>query len=139
VILHCSFEELAAATTGAQRVLEEEGGGGAGVLAPPEVIADLEALLPRLDGDIEVTTLADQRSILRALDAILVRSRTVMDHTILEQYVGAEDAVVAYFDYAHVLVLRDRAAQLGHEMSALIELLTGSPPTPETTRHVIFD
>lgn len=139
MILHCGFEELAAATAGARALLAEETGTGAGVVAPPEVLADVEQLLPRLNGDIELNTLAEQQSVLRALDAILARLHEIMDQTILEQYVGAEDAVVAYFDYAHVLTLRERAARIGQEMRAMIELMTGSPPTEETARSVIFD
>lgn len=140
MILHCSFEELAAANAGALRLLSgEDGRGGASVLAPAETIADVEALLPRLTGDIEITTLAEQERILRALDAILDRLREDMDRTILESYPGAEDAVVAYFDYAHVLTLRERAARIGREMSAMIELMTGHPPTPRTAREITFE
>jgi len=140
VILHCGFEELAAANAGARQLLSgDDGGSGAGVIAPAEAIADVEALLARLNGDVELTTLAEQQSVLRALGAILDQLREVMDRTIIDQYVGAEDAVIAYFDYAHVLTLYERAARIGREMSAMIELMTGVPPTPETARTVVFD
>ncbi|HWV59000.1 MAG TPA: hypothetical protein VNZ57_16220 [Longimicrobiales bacterium] len=140
MILHCEFEELAAANAGARRLLSgEQGGSGAGVIAPAEAIADVEALLPRLEGDIDIHTLAEQQQILRALGAILEQLREDMDRTILENYVGAEDAVVAYFDYAHVLTLYDRAERIGKEMGAMIELMTGKPPTPETARTVVFE
>ena len=58
MILHCTFEELSAISAGAERVLAEAGSGATVVVAPPEVVADVEALLPRLVGGAE---LADDR------------------------------------------------------------------------------
>ncbi|MBX6364064.1 MAG: hypothetical protein IRZ00_09375 [Gemmatimonadetes bacterium] len=137
-MVRCSFEELAALTAGAERTLQTAAVGGAGVVAPPQEIVDVEALLPRLTGDLDVRTLAEQRSLCRAVDLILETLRARMDETILEQYVGAEDAVVAYFDYAHVLTIRERIRRVGKEMEALIELITGAPPTEDSARRITF-
>ena len=67
MILHCTFEELSAISAGAERVLAEAGSGASVVVAPPEIVADVEALLPRLIGDLSLSTLAEQQSIARAI------------------------------------------------------------------------
>jgi hypothetical protein len=46
--------------------------------------------------------------------------------------------VNAYFDYARIVAVRQRVREIGNEMAALIELMTGSPPTMETARRVTF-
>ncbi|HET9982784.1 MAG TPA: hypothetical protein VFQ38_04340 [Longimicrobiales bacterium] len=138
MLVRCSFEELAALTAGAERTVQTATLGGAGVVAPPQELVDVEALLPRLSGDLDVRTLAEQRSLRRAVDLILETLRARMDETILEQYVGAEDAVVAYFDYAHVLTIRERIRRVGKEMEALIELITGAPASDDSARQVTF-
>ena len=61
VILYCNYEELAALKAGARVVLEREPPAGGPVLAPPETRAHVEALLPRLEGDLSVSTLAELR------------------------------------------------------------------------------
>lgn len=138
MLVRCSFEELAALTAGAERTLQTAALGGAGVVAPPQELVDVEALLPRLSGDLDVRTLAEQRSLHRAVDLIFETLRNRMDETILEQYVGAEEAVVAYFDYAHVLTIRERIRRVGKEMEALIELITGAPASDDSARQVTF-
>lgn len=138
MIFHCTFEELAALTANARRVLADAAGSG-GVAAPPEIAAELEALLPRLEGDLLVETLAEQMRLIRILDFMVEDLRDRMDALVLEQYVGAEDAVAAYFDYAHVLTMRWRLDEMGREMASLIELMTGEPPTVETARSIRFD
>lgn len=138
MILRCSFEELAALTANARFVLADAAGGG-GVAAPPEIAAELEALLPKLKGDLEVETLADQERLYRIVEYMVAYIRDRMDTIILAQYVGAEDAVAAYFDYANVLTMLAKLDAMGREMASLIELMTGHPPTPETARTVTFD
>ena len=66
MILYCTFEELSALAAGAHRVLSEADDAHVVVAAPPQIVADLEALTPRLTGDISITTLAEQRSVARA-------------------------------------------------------------------------
>ncbi len=136
MILHCSFEELSAATAAAERVLEGTGAGG--VAAPPQVVSDIESILPRLVGDMSVETLADARSIERALVYVLDETRRRTDVFILEQHPAAEAAVASFFDYAHILTLLDRARRISEEMAALIELMSGAPPTAETATRFQF-
>lgn len=137
MIVHCTFEELSALSSGAERVLSAFDG-GASVAAPPEAVADLEALYRRLNGDFAVATLAEQRRVQRALDFLVDELRERMEYVLLDQYVGAEDAVNAYFDFGYVLTVRDRVRGVGREMIALIELMTGGAPTEESARAVTF-
>ncbi len=140
MLVQCSFEELSALTTGAEQTLQVAAafGGGAGVVAPPRELADVEALLARMDGDLELETLAEQRSVARAIDLILAVLRERVDATILEQYVGSEDAVAAYFDFAHVLTVGERVRLAGEEMEAVIELMSGHPATDEAAEKITF-
>lgn len=139
MFVRCTFEELTALTAAAERaLLAAASGGSVSVAAPPRELDDVEALLSRADGDFDLETLAQQRSTARALDLILELLRERLDGTILEQFVGAEDAVVAYFDYAHVLTFRDRVRRAGEQMEAVIELMTGAPATEESARTTTF-
>lgn len=131
MILHCTYEELSALSAGGERVLAEAGSGVSVVVAPPEVIADVEALLPRLIGDLSLTTIADQQSIARAVTFIVAELKQRMDVLVLETHPADEYAVGAYFDYAHALSVQDRVARLGAEMHAIAGLLHGSPVTPD--------
>jgi hypothetical protein len=135
MILHCTFEELSALGAGGERVLAEAGSGVSVVTAPPEVIADVEALLPRLVGDLSVTTLAEQQSIARAVTFIVAELKQRLDAQILDTHPADEYAVGAYFDYAHALSVQDRVIRVGKEIAAVIELLTGTPPTPDMVRN----
>jgi hypothetical protein len=135
MILRMSFEEGTALSAATERLLSSPEGGG--VAAPPEVLAELEANLP-LHGDISVMTLAQQRRLLRGLDFVLEHLKRRMDALVVELYVGADDAVNAYFDYANVLSLRSRLEPMGTEMVALIQLMTGSAPTAVTLERVTF-
>ena len=139
MLVRCTFEELTALTAAAERaLLAAASGGNVSVAAPPRELDDVEALLSRVDGDFNLDTLAQQRSAARALDLILDGLRERVDGTILDQFVGAEDAVIAYFDYAHVLTLRERVRRAGEQMEAVIELMTGAPPTVESARQTTF-
>lgn len=136
MILHCTFEELTAVEAGGTRVLGGIGAGG--VAAPPQVLSDIEALLPRLNGDFTVETLADAQSIVRALDAVLDDTRQRTDGFILDQHAAAEAAVASYFDYAHILTLTDRARRIEAQLAALVELMSGAPPTAEAAARYQF-
>lgn len=125
-ILQLSYEEVTALNSAAQRM---SGAGGGGVAAPPEALAALDERLP-LQGDISVDSLEEQGRLLEAMDAVLDHLRHRVDALILEQYVGADDAVNAYFDYANVLTARHRLRQMGHEMRAVAELIRDSDPEP---------
>lgn len=135
MILRVTFEEVTALNAAAERLLSPAGRGG--VAAPPEVLAALDTQLP-LTGDVSVDTLAAQEKMLDALDCVLDHLRRRMDAIILEQYVGSDDSVNAYFDYANVLTVRSRLAALGEEMAALIELMTGEPPADDTAGDIRF-
>ena len=135
MILHCTFEELTALSAAAERALTSDGGG---VAAPPQVVADLEALVPRLTGDLSLETLADPRAVDRAITFVHEDIRERMDSAILAHYPAAEPAVLSYFEYAHVLSVLDRVRRLGAEMRALIELMTGRPADEEAARSFAF-
>ena len=137
MILYCSFEELSALSTGIERVRDAADSGGVG--APPDVLPDLEALAPRLTGDIDLDSLAAQQSVERAVGHLLADARDRLNDTILQQYPAAEAAVQAYFDYANLLSVHDRIDRIGEEMQALIELMTGKPPSEETAGSISFE
>jgi len=136
VILHCDFEELAALTAAATRALDSPG--GEYVLAPPPAVTDLEALLPRFTGDITIDTLAEQVTIRRAVAFLTDALRARMDTIILEQHPAAEDAVLAYFEYARVLSVLLRLDRIGHEMAAIIAVITGEHPAAESAQRFSF-
>ena len=96
------------------------------------------ALLPRLEGDLTVETLAEQQRVQRAVAAIVQRLREEMDAAVLATHPAGEVAVASYFQYAHALGVLNRVAELGREMEALIEVVTGGPPTPETVANFRF-
>jgi len=137
MILHCSYEELNALSAGIERMLADAGRGG--VAAPPDVLPDIEALAPRLTGDLDLESLADQQSVEHAIEAVLAVARAYVDETILDQHPAAESAVQAYFDFAHTLTLYERVRRIGEEMRALIELMTGEPPSEETAGSIQFE
>ncbi|MGH7476058.1 MAG: hypothetical protein ACRELD_07200 [Longimicrobiales bacterium] len=136
MILHCSFEELTALRGGIESVLANLEGGG--VAAPPETHAELESLLPRLDSDLSLSSYAEQQRLERSVAIVLEHVHSLMDGYILGEYVGSENAVQTYFDYAYVLTVADRVRLVGEEMAAMIELVTGTPPSPESARSFSF-
>ena len=134
MILRLSFEEVTALNSAAERLLSAPGEGM--VLAPPEAMAELETRLP-LPGDLSVTTLAEQSRLMRALDLVLEHLKRRMDAIIVDQYVGSDDSVNAYFDYANILSARARLLEIGEEMTSIVELITGSV-TPESAAEITF-
>ncbi len=135
MILYCTFEELSALSAGGERVLAEAGSGNGIVAAPPEVLADVESLLPRLNGDLSVTTLAEQQRIARAVTFIVAELKQRMDAMVLDMHPADEYTVQAYFEYAHALTVQDRVVRIGAEMQALISLLTGAPANSQTAQN----
>lgn len=135
MILRISFEEVTALNSAAERLLSAPGDGM--VMAPPEALAELETRLP-LEGDVSIRTLAEQSRLLRALDLVLAHLKRRMDAIIVEQYVGSDDSVNAYFDYANVLTTRNRLAGMGSEMEELLGQIAGGAPTSEDRRTVAF-
>ena len=138
MILSFNFEELRALEAGAELFLSEQHGTGGQVAAPSEALADVERLRPRLGAMISVNTLADQRSLRKAIAAICGDLHERMEETVLRYHPAHEEAVSLYFDYAHAFGVLTRLDEMGTEMSALIELITGAPPSDESARAVTF-
>lgn len=131
MILHCNYEELQALRAGGHSFLEEEGVGSAYASALPESRSRVEALLPRLVGDLSVASLADARDLQDALDTIVEHLLVEMETAVLAAHAADEGAVAAYFDYAHALSVSHRLRGVTAEMEALVELLTGEPADDE--------
>lgn len=139
MILSFNFEELRALETGADLFLEEQLHTSAGpIAAPSEARAEVERLRPRLAAAISISTLADQRTLRKAVAAIAGDLHERMEETVLRYHPAHEEAVSLYFDYAHVFGVLTRLDEMGTEMSALIELMTGGPISDEAARAVTF-
>lgn len=138
MILQFNYEELTALKAGANGLLREGEPGGAAVLAPPEDRVRVEAFVTRLDGDVSLESLAEVREVRAAIDSIVAWLRLEMETSVLATHAAAEGAVAAYFDFAHVFTVAHRVGEMAAEMEALIELMTGAPPTTETARLVHF-
>ncbi len=139
MILFCNFEELRAISAGAELLLsDEQGESGRGIAAPPEALAQVERLQPRLTASIEIRTLADQQGLRSALSLICETLHSRMESKVLEYHPAHEEAVSLYFDYAHVFAVLGRLESIGTEMNAIIELMTGSPATPEDAATKTF-
>ena len=134
MILQCNYEELRALKQGARALLGAgEEAGACAVAAPPEERARVEALLPRLDGDVGIATLADQVGLETAVEAIVSCLRAEMEAHVVATHPADEVAVAAYFDFAHALAVLGRLRDIGSEMRALIEVVTGSPADEEVS------
>lgn len=139
MILHCSFEELRALTSGAELALTGGGpGSGCAVAAPPDAAAQIDLLLPRLTGDLSIATLAEQKRVREAVALIGENLRARMVGEVVEHHPGHEDAVTLYFDYAHVLKVLDKLDRMGDEMSAMIEVVTGEGIDGQTAASFTF-
>jgi len=138
MILRCNFEELGALRKGASTLLGESSGEASPVVAPPEGREEVEALLPRLIGDLTMETLADQRRVLRGVKAIVAHLKEEMDISVLSTHPADELAVSSYFLYAHALAVLKRVSEVGQEMEALIEVVTGAPATREVAANFRF-
>ena len=138
MILHCNFEELGALKEGAATYLGDARGEGSSVAAPPEGRAEVEALLPLLSGDLTIDTLSEQRWVALAVSKIVERLKDEMDLSIITAHPADEFAVASYFLYGHALAVLSRVTEMGQEMEALIEVVTGGPPTPELAETFLF-
>ncbi len=138
MIFNVNFEELTALQFGAGAFLGEAEDQGVAVAAPPEERALVEALIPLLEGDLSIDSLHEQQEVEVAVSAILAKLYAEMDATILAMHPADENAVAAYFDYAHCRAVLGRLQEMGGHMRALIELVTGESPTPEVARTFAF-
>lgn len=125
MILYLSYEEVQALRLGARNFLRDEGAGACAVAAPPAARAEVSALEEQLVGDLEVETLAQQRSLASAISAITECLRVEMETAVGETHPAHEGAVAAYFEYAHTLSVLSRLREMGKEMEAMIEVMTG--------------
>jgi len=138
VILHFNYEELTALRSGARVFLDREEPGRGAVLAPSEERAAVQALLPRLEGDMSLSTLAEVRAVEAAVGAIVACLRVEMETMVVATHAADEGAVAAYFDFAHGFTVQHRLGQMAAEMEALVELVTGVPANEETERNFHF-
>lgn len=138
MIVHCNFEELTALKAGARQILEAYAHEHGVIAAPPEERERVAALMPRLDGDFSVKTLAEQRSLLHAVAIIVKMLRVEMESMVATNHPAHEVAVSAYFDFAHAFSVQARLYEVGLEMEALVELVTGGPATDELARDFAF-
>lgn len=137
MILYLTFEEISALGSSAELVLASAGQAGV-VAAPPQFTAELEQFAGTLTGDISIDSLEQQRRIARIVDHLLAVTRARMDQAVLEQHAAAEEAVAAYFAYAHVLTVSRRLRVIGEQMSAIIDVITGDGPDSEQGRRFSF-
>ena len=138
MILQCTFEELRALREGARTFLGGDAPTTAAVAAPPSERVAVEKLLSRLTGDLSISTLAEQRRVEDGVEAVVETLRIEMEALVLSTHAGDEGAVSAYFDFAHSLSVLGRIQELGGEMEAMIELMTGAPATPEIAADFQF-
>ena len=138
MILHFNYEELTALKAGAHVFLEGGETERGAVLAPPEARARVEALVPLLEGDISLSTLQELRGIEAAVIAIVDRLRVEMESVVVATHAADEGAVASYFDFAHAFTVAHRLGEMASEMEALIELMTGSPPTSDVLTSFCF-
>lgn len=138
MILRCNYEELHALRQGARTFLDSCEGDQHVVAAPPAAHGMVAALLPRLVGDLTITTLDELRTVEMAVEAIVVCLRIELETTVAMTHPAAEQAVSAYFDFAHALSVLTGLREMGHEMEALIELMTGERPTDAHAREFVF-
>lgn len=138
MILHFNYEELTALRAGAEVFLDRGETEPSAVLAPSEERGHVEALLPLLDGDVSLSTLEDVWNVQAAVGAVTEMLQTEMEAVVLATHPAGERAVSAYFDFAHVFTVSHRLDEMASEMEALIELVTGEPPTAESAQTFLF-
>ena len=138
MIVDCNFEELGALREGAEALLGENRGGDAPVAAPPEGRQEVESLMLWLSGELTIETLAEQRRVTAAVAVIVGQLKEEMDLLIMTAHPADESAVASYFLYAHALTVLKRLSDLGGEMEALIEVVTGAPATETTAKTFLF-
>ena len=137
MILTCNYEELTALGYGARVYLEERPVSGP-VAAPSTTRVAVESLLGWLSGNLSLATLSQQNEVERAVQAIVEHLRSEMDLHVLATHPAAEQSVTAFFDFAHALSVLGQVRDIGEDMCALIEVMTGAPPDEEAIKSFIF-
>jgi hypothetical protein len=138
VILHCNYEELQALSSGARSFLDENPENRCAVAVTEARRAGVEALLPQLEGDLDFHTLGELRNVDSAITTIVECLRAEMDSVVIATHPAHENAVAAYFDYAHAFTVLGRLRELGHQMEAMIEVVTGGRIDDTVIREFVF-
>jgi len=138
VILHVNYEEVVALKAGGRSLLEGEAESPSYVLAPSESRARVEALLPLLEGDVSLGSLQELWGVKMAVDAIVDYLRVELESVVVATHAADEQAVAAYFDFAHALTVARRLRNVAAEMEALIELVTGRPADEDSASTFRF-
>ena len=139
MILHFNYEEIQALRAGARAYLGDAGAPSlSAVLAPSERRAHVEALVPKLVGDLSFDTLDELQAVQGAVSTVVESLRVQMESMVLQTHAADEDAVSAYFDFAHGLTVSSRLREMAEEMEALIELVTGEAASLEAARSFRF-
>lgn len=126
MILTCNFEELRALASGAELLLtEHERASQGSIVAPSEAATEVDQLRHRLTSSLSIATLAEQRMVRKAVSAICEELHERLEEKVLQYHPAHEEAVALYFDYAHVFGVLNRLDEMGAEMTAMLELMTG--------------
>jgi hypothetical protein len=128
VILHCNFEELRALAAASELILAQAGDQSAVAAVPAEERQRVERLQPLLVGDISVDSLELQRSLVGAVRFLCAGLLHRLDDRVVESGPASEDAVNLYFDYGHARAVLHRLEEMGAEMEAIAELISGGNP-----------
>ncbi len=72
------------------------------------------------------------------MSAVVGTLREEMELAIVAAHAADEAAVASYFLFAHALTVLARLSEMGQEMEALIEVVTGSLATPEAALSFVF-
>jgi hypothetical protein len=138
VILHCNYEELQALRSGARSLLDDNPENRCAVAVTESRRAGVEAVVPQLVGDLDFHTLGELRNVGSAVGAIVECLRAEMDAVVIATHPAHENAVAAYFDYAHAYTVLGRLRELDHQMEAMIEVVTGGHPDDTVIREFVF-
>jgi hypothetical protein len=138
VILHCNYEELQALRSGARSMLDDNPENRCAVAAYESRKAGVEALLPYLEGDLDFRTLGELRNVSSAIGTIVECLRAEMDSVVIATHPAHENAVAAYFDYAHAYSVLGRLRELDHQMESMIEVVIGGRPDERVIREFVF-
>lgn len=139
MILTCNYEELTALGHGVRAILDE-----GPFSAQPAIDVSTDArdavafLAERLDASVAIATLHEQRAVEQALGVIVEHLRAEVDDRVLLAHPAAEESVEAYFDFAHALSVLGKAREIGREMTAVIEIVSGSPPDERAVKSFVF-
>ncbi len=138
MILRCNYEETQALRHGAASVLGVDPSISCTLDPTIEGRFQVEALLPRLTGDLSLGTLGDLADVQAAVTTIVACLEAEMKSVVVQSHPSDEGAVDAYFEFAHAFAVLSRIQELKQEMEAVIELVLGRAPDEEIVRTFQF-